>query len=157
MLEENIEAINQSLSEKRDRLKESNLSAVICDDTSMYAKAVDLWLSALDETDIPADHRYLNNESELLCFVSDSGEIATTAWWKNSGALSECRHTVTHPDYYRRGLASLSILIWLSTVYEQGVKKCLGWASDQNYASLEMLRKIGFTLNQRVSKQYILK
>lgn len=156
-IDDNFEAIQKNLKDRLASSNEQGLKYVICNNEEMYKEAVSLWYSALDETDIPSCHTIMKEDNNLLCIVTPNGHVASTNWWKVNGVVSECRHTVTHPDYYRQGLGSLTLLLWISMVQKQGVKKCITWIHEHNFASLEMCKKVGFVPNNKISKQYILK
>ena len=127
---DNFEAIQQNLRDRLASLDEQGLTYVICDEEELYKEAVALWYSALDATDIPSCHTVLKEDNNLLCIVARDGKIASTNWWKVNGVVSECRHTVTNPNYYRRGLGSLTLLLWITMVQKQGVKKCITWIHE---------------------------
>lgn len=115
-----------------------------------------LWERYLGPTDVPLDHFTMKSDAVILNAVTAERMVAATQFWKNSGRSSECRHTVTHPDYYRHGLAMALIQAWLETTEKQGVCRWFTWISDKNSPSLALFHKMGFRQNGRISKQYIL-
>ena len=127
------------------------------DDGSNLPRAVELWREYLDLADVPLDHTSLKPEDKLLCVMSKDDRLAAVHWWRHTGKFSEGRHTVTHPDYYRRGLASAMLRAWCLDAKERGISKAATWIRTTNYKSLALYRKVGFVPNGRVSRQYILK
>ena len=126
------------------------------DDGSHMPQASALWKAHLDLADVPLDHTVLGPDDTLLCVLDGSGSVAATHWWRHTGKSSEGRHTVTHPDYYRRGLASAMLCAWCLDAKQRGIRKASTWISTTNFRSLALYQKVGFTPNGRVSRQYIL-
>ncbi len=137
-------------------LTDTGLSLQYCQDEETFHQVTALWEQYLGAADVPLDHFTLKSDSVILNAVTAEGMVAATQFWKVSGRSSECRHTVTHPDYYRHGLAMALIQAWLNTTREQGVCRWLTWISDKNSPSLALYHKMGFRQNGRTSKQYIL-
>lgn len=139
-----------------DILAAAGLSLQICRDEQNFRQVTALWERYLGPTDVPLDHFTMKSDAVILNAVTAEGMVAATQFWKNSGRSSECRHTVTHPDYYRHGLAMALIQAWLETTEKQGVCRWFTWISDKNSPSLALFHKMGFRQNGRISKQYIL-
>ena len=144
--------------DKRLLRLESGLKLDYATDTEQIKKAVELWESALDPTDIPLDHMKtsLEENEKIICVFDEAGEVCATNWWINTSKSSEGRHTVTHPNHYRKGLASLVLLAWYIDAYDSGAVKAIGWADETNVKSIAMQQKLGCELNNRNCTQFIL-
>lgn len=148
--------IEEQLSKKMLRLSEQNLQLEFCSDDDILKKSIKLWQNSLDVTDIPQEHMSLGSDDKLACILTEERQVVTTNWWRNTKKSSEGRHTVTHPEYFQRGLASTLLLVWCQEAIKQDVERCFTWVSDTNVRSLAMFKKLGFVPNGRSSKQYIL-
>ncbi len=144
------------VNEDKKRLDEMGLQAVVCKNADTACLVYDLWDEYLDPTDIPAEHKVYSSEEQLLYIKNKEGGIAATNWWKTSGRVSEGRHTVTIPAYYRKGIASAMLRMWCLDARRAGATKAFTWISDNNTKSLGLYEKIGFLPNSRVSSQYII-
>ena len=156
-LKDKKKIIEKQLSEKLQKISAQNLRLEFCTDDDILEKSIILWQDSLDVTDIPQEHMSLKSNDKLACILTETREVIATNWWRNSNKNSEGRHTVTHPEYFQRGLASTLLLVWCKDAIDQGVERCYTWVSDTNDRSLAMFKKIGFTPNGRTSKQYILR
>lgn len=139
-----------------DALREKGLRLEYCRDARRLDQVTALWEAHLDITDIPADHYILGTEAVILNVIAPDDSVAATHYWKTNGKSSECRHTVTHPGYYRQGLATVLIASWLNHSAQQGAVRWLTWISDRNERSLSLYRSLGFLPNGRTSRQYLL-
>lgn len=148
--------LGKELEERTVKLQNMGLSLSFCDSQKTLEKVLSLWDSALDIADIPQDHKVMSEDAPILC-VFDDEKLAAVSWWQHSKSISESRHIVTDPDYYKRGLASTMLIMWMDDAIKNNVGKCLTWISDHNFRSLSMYEKLGFTRNGKISKQYILK
>lgn len=138
------------------RLEELGLSLSFSDGGESLRQAIDLWESALDPTDIPLDHRTLSEQDALLCIMDPKNRVVATNWWRITGKSAEGRHTVVHPDYYHRGIASFMLTKECLCAVEAGADRVLGWVHEDNTKSLALHEKIGFSFSGKACKQYIL-
>ena len=141
--------------ERRSRLEASGIALRYGEEKDM-PEITKLWREYLDMTDIPGEHLHLTEDDKVLCAVDPSGRIVSTHWWRNTVSSSEGRHTVTHPDFYRRGLASALLTEWCADARKQGIRRCSTWITDTNHRSLAMYDKLGFRPNGRTSRIYLL-
>lgn len=137
-------------------LNEQNLTLEACGDSDTQKQAIALWETYLDASDIPEDHLTLKDGDTLMNVLDANRNVVATIWWRVNGKTSECRHTVTRPDHYRKGLATMLNYAWIKQSIEAGAVKWMTWISDKNYRSLATYGKIGFVENGKTSKQYIL-
>ena len=149
--------LNGRLEECLEKLNAQGLQLVFCDREEQFLQAVSLWDFSLDVTDVPQDHKVFREEDTLACILTNGGQVVSTHWWRKTNKNSEGRHTVTHSDFYQKGLASTMLLAWCIEAKKEGIERCFTWINDQNIRSLALYQKIGFRANGRTSKQYILK
>lgn len=127
----------------------------ICCDDRYLPQVYELWEAYLDPTDIPAAHRGWQDH-QILCILNEQDEVAAARWWKNTGKKSEGRHAVTRPEYRRKGIASAMLGFWFENAGKNGALRGSTWVSDTNEASLSVIRRAGFEMTDRISRQYIL-
>lgn len=141
---------------KTEELKKKGINLVLCQDLQSFNQAVDLWDAYLEMTDIPYDHRTMDDNVRILNAVTKEGRVAATVWWSESGQSSEIRHVVTHPDFSRNGLATVLEMGWILHCFETGIKRWTTWVNEENGKSRKLHEKLGFCPNGRSSVQYIL-
>ncbi len=142
--------------EKQAQLSAGQLHCTYCVTAADMRRVVALWESALDVADIPLDHKRVSDDAKVLCVMTADGRLAAASWWKHTNSTSESRHIVTDSAFYRQGLASTMLSVWLEDACRAGVSRCFTWISEHNFRSLSMYEKMGFVRNDRTSKQYIL-
>ncbi len=159
-LEADLRALGYDLTAEYERrtamVKEQGLTLTYCPD-ELLPQVHSLWAEYLDLADVPMDHLRMDEESKILCAVTGDGQVAAVQWWKCGNRSSEGRHTVTHPAFYRRGLASCLLLSQFVYTRDRGVNRVYTWINDDNLRSLAAHEKVGFSTNGRIAKQYVLK
>ena len=156
-LKDKEKIIEEHLSKKMLKLSDQILQLDFCSDDDILKESIKLWQDSLDVTDIPQEHMSLGADDKLACILTEARKVVATNWWRNAKKTSEGRHTVTHPEYFQRGLASTLLLVWCKDAIDHGVERCFTWVSDTNVRSLARFKKLGFVPNGRSSKQYILR
>lgn len=152
----NVEQI--SYSENHESTDEIQFIELSYNDPEMpgyLEKSSDLWRLYLGKTDLPKEHFSVSPDDHLICAINGNGELAGTHWWKNHGRLSEGRHTVTAPEYYRRGIARELIRRWCVLASNAKADRAATWISDKNTKSLNLYSKMGFVKSGKVIRQYI--
>ena len=148
------EAVKAEHEKRIRRMKDQGFTFQLCEDDVLIEQILGLWDGYLELGDVPQDHRTRHPEDRILC-VFDREKLAGVNWWSNSKNSSEGRHTVTHPDYYHRGIASAMLGLWCRDAAKAGAKKAFTWINETNVRSLGLYRKAGFCENGRKSIQYI--
>ena len=148
-------SLEKELKQRQETLSSQGFSLKYCD-TYLFSQVKALWTEHLDLTDVPFDH-YKNNKNDcILCAVDQNDYVAAAQWWRSEKNNLEGRHTVTHPNYYRRGLGTTLLLAQFQFSKQNGILKNKTWVKDTNYQSLAMHKKVGFKPNGRISKQFII-
>lgn len=139
-----------------DKLEQKNLALRYCTDGTAMKQVTSLWEDFLDVADVPDDHFSNMDGATILNVENPMGRVVSTIFWSGNSRTNECRHVVTHPDFYKMGLASVLIQTWICTVRQNGVERLTTWINDQNYKSLALFQNNGFHPNGRISVQFIL-
>ena len=147
--------VTEAVGDKIRQAEEQGFTFRYCEDDALMERVLELWDTNLELGDIPVDHRRRHPSDKTLC-VFHGEKLAAVNWWRNTKGSSEVRHTVTHPDYYHRGLASAMLIFWCRDAARSGCKKAIGWIDDTNIRSFGLYGKAGFTVNGRCSVQYVL-
>lgn len=149
-------SLSQRMQEKASCLEKAGLRFDFCKTEACMQNVLALWDEALELSDIPASHRVLDDSSSVLCIRNSANEIVAASWWHHA-ASSESRHIVTRKEYYRKGLASAMLCVWLTEAQQEGISRCFTWINEHNAPSLRMYETFHFVQNGRTSKQFILK
>lgn len=117
-----------------------------------------LWKNSLKQTDVPISHTnfYNDNEQHVICVTDPQGNVCGVNWWTFRGNCVEIRHTVTHPNYYHKGIGNFIMSFVLNTALNEGVVIGMTYVEEQNYRSFGMMHKAGLKENGRVSYQFLL-
>ena len=108
---------------------------------------------------MPREHLDFADDASqnVVCVLDEKGHVAGVHWWKVSGASCELRHTVTHPDHYRKGVGSYMINRSLASALSAGCRSAYTFIDAENSRSLRMYDKLGLAPNGHRSFQFIKK
>ena len=126
-------------------------------DPENFNSIINMWDCYLKQTDVPYEHKQYSQENaaHIVYMVSPGNEICGVNWWNLSNTNCEIRHTVTKPDYYRKGIGTCMILYALRHAYLKGYKTAYTYIDAENDKSINMYQKIGFNKNGKISRQFI--
>ena len=150
----NVQVKAEIKSKYTDNIYSSDYAVITKDTKEYYDQAAALWEEYLDQFDVPFEHLHPNDNHHLICAVNQNNKVIGVHWWQNHGRTSEGRHTAVSADCRKKGIASSLIKQWLCDAGSAGALNAETWICTENCNSLHVYSRAGFTMNQRIAKQY---
>lgn len=139
------------------RLSEQGIVLEDCPERHVE-RVIELWKGYLHETDLPVEHiGFLNDPTQrVVCALDGSDYVCGVSWWRMAGGNCEIRHTVTDPQFYKRGIGYALQTAAMVDALDGGCRGVFTYIDDRNYRSINMFRKAGIVENGRTTTQYSL-